>query len=199
MQAAYGRPSVRAALLFAALLFTPTLWLPRTKASNEAQSNCDLIKGEIELVMSKANKAKEALANAQQVLKDAEPKRKEKQKALKEQQAILAKTEKQLQDGKAELEQLTQTEGALRDSVKKMRGQLEDSKSAQQASRWACLGPPFLLLPCRAALACVCQALVLMRAAHQVHKQCAEGAQRRQEDGQGGWHPRASGRPRHNR
>ena len=32
--------------------------VPWTKASNEAQSNCDLVKGEIELVMSKANKAK---------------------------------------------------------------------------------------------------------------------------------------------
>jgi hypothetical protein len=63
--------------------------LPWTKMSNEAQSNCDLVKGEIELVMSKATKAKQALANAQQLLKDAEPKRKEKQKALKEKQTAV--------------------------------------------------------------------------------------------------------------
>lgn len=109
--------------------------LPWTKASNEAQSNCDLVKGEIALVMSKATKAKEALANAQQLLKDAEPKRKEKQKALKEKQTLLVKTEKQAEDAKTELSVLGEKETALRDGVKKMRSQLEDSKSAQQASK----------------------------------------------------------------
>lgn len=63
--------------------------LPWTKMSNEAQSKCDLVKGEIELVMSKATKARQALANAQELLKDAEPKRKEKQKALKEKQTAV--------------------------------------------------------------------------------------------------------------
>jgi septal ring factor EnvC (AmiA/AmiB activator) len=108
----------------------------------------------MELVMSKANKAKEALANAQQVLKDAEPKRKEKQKTLRDKQALLAKTQKQLEEGKAELLQLTDTEGGLRDSVKKMRGQLEDSKSAQQASRCGSTVSS-------SALFCVCPVLLL--------------------------------------
>ena len=109
--------------------------LPLTKACNEAQSQCDLVKGEIDLVMSKSNKAKEALAKAQQVLKDAEPKRKETQKTLKEKQALLAKTHKMSEDGKAELQALADKEASLREGVKKMRGQLEDSKSAQQASK----------------------------------------------------------------
>ena len=104
--------------------------------------------------MSKANKAKEALAHAQQVLKDAEPKRKEKQKALKEKQTLLAKTQKQLEQGRAELDVLTETEGGLRESVKKMRGQLEDSKSAQQASRCACNAR----LRWQAHVACACTA-----------------------------------------
>ena len=109
--------------------------LPWTKASNEAQSACDLVKGEIELVMSKATKAKEALANAQQLLRDAEPRRKEKQKALRDKQALLDKTQKQMEGGKEELQQLGNKEAALREDVRKMRGQLEDSKSAQQASK----------------------------------------------------------------
>jgi structural maintenance of chromosome 4 len=109
--------------------------LPWTKLSNEAQSNCDLVKSEIELVMSKANKAKEALANAQQVLKDAEPKRKEKQKALRDKQAQLAKTRAQLEEGKTELQMLGEKESGMREGVKKMRSLLEDSKSAQQASK----------------------------------------------------------------
>ena len=109
--------------------------VPWTKASNEAQSNCDLVKGEIELVMSKANKAKEALANAKQVLADADPKRKDKQKAIKEKQAQLAKTKKQVEESKDDLHNNTEKEAVLREDVKKMRGQLEDSRSAQQASK----------------------------------------------------------------
>jgi len=146
------------------------------------------------LVMSKANKAKEALANAQQVLKDAEPKRKEKQKMLRDKQALSAKTQKQLEEGKAELLQLTDTEGGLRDSVKKMRGQLEDSKSAQQASR---CGSGSRRQHCLACALCFCSRL--MRVVYQVDKQCAEGFERRQKVGQGGGHPWASRRPGHHR
>ena len=109
--------------------------LPWTKASNEAQSNCDLIKGEIDLVMNKANKAMEALANAQQLLKDAEPRRKEKQKAIKEKQTLLAKTQKQVDEGREDLTRLVDKEAELRDKVKTIRGQVEDSKSAQQATK----------------------------------------------------------------
>ena len=109
--------------------------VPWTKASNEAQSNCDLVKGEIELVMSKANKAKEALANAKQVLADADPKRKDKQKVIKEKQAQLAKTKKQVEESKDDLHKYTEKETVLREDVKKMRGQLEDSRSALQASK----------------------------------------------------------------
>jgi len=84
---------------------------------------------------SGARSLQPALAKAQQVLKDAEPKRKETQKTLKEKQALLAKTHKMSEDGKAELQALADKEASLRECVKKMRGQLEDSKSAQQASK----------------------------------------------------------------